>query len=71
MLIKQPLSRPIKLEPRKWLSTNFIPLRASKNANGVTDIVEIEVVVMSFDFTNLSYAQIAKVINKAYFKLDS
>jgi len=70
MLIKQPLPRLIMLEPGKRLSASFIPLTKNKGISEVTEIVLIEVVVISFSFTNLSLTQIAEIINKAYLKLD-
>ena len=70
MLAKQPLPRLVMLEPEKWLSVNFIPLIENKYASEVTEIAVIEVIVISFDFTNLSLTQIAEIINNAYLKLD-
>jgi len=67
---KQPLPRLIMLEPGKWLSTSLIPLTENKGTSEVSGIALIEVVVVNFDFTNLSRAKIAEIINYAYHSID-
>jgi len=63
MLARQSLPRLVTLEPAKWLSTRFIPLKANKGISEVTEIALIDVVIMSFDFTNLLPMQIAEITN--------
>jgi len=66
MLGKPLLPRLVKLEPGKWLSASFIPLKENKSTSEVTEIALIEVVVISFDFINA----IAEIINNLYHRVD-